>query len=81
MTDMDTINTPVMQQMSNLQLELLRTYTRQVSNEALLVIRKILADYFAQKAMNLADKAWENNNWATADTQRLSTEHNRKSYH
>jgi hypothetical protein len=75
---METLNATQIPAMSNLQLELLRTYTRQVSNEDLLVIRKMLADYFAQKAMNLADKVWENNNWTDIDTKRLSAEHNRK---
>ncbi|MEZ0610486.1 hypothetical protein ACAW74_18375 [Fibrella sp. WM1] len=67
------------QTLSNLQLELLRTYARQVSDEDVLAIRKLLADYFAQKAMNLADDVWDKNNWAQQDTARLSAEHNRKS--
>ena len=67
------------QPLSNLQLELLRTYTRQVSDDDVLAIRKLLADYFAQKAMNLADTVWDKNNWTSADTTRLSSEHNRKS--
>ena len=66
------------QALTNLQLELLKTFTRQVSEEDVLAIRKMLANYFAQKAMNLADNVWEKNNWATADSQRLSSEHNRK---
>ncbi len=66
------------QTLSNLQLELLRIYTRQISDEDLLVIRKMLADYFAKKAMDLADKVWDNNNWTSTDTKRLSAEHNRK---
>lgn len=65
--------------MSNLQLELLRTFTHQISDEDVLVIRKMLSDYFAKKAMDLADNAWQINNWAGKDTKKLSTEHNRKS--
>lgn len=68
------------QKMSNLQLELLRTYTRQVSDQDILTIRNILADYFAQKAMNIADGVWDNNNWKATDTKRLSAEHNRKAH-
>ena len=67
------------QALSNLQLELLRTYTRQISDDDLLAIRKLLANYFAQKAMDLADVVWEKNNWTSADTQRLSSIHNRTS--
>ena len=65
--------------MSNLQLELLRTFTHQISDEDVLAIRKMLSDYFAKKAMDLADTAWETNNWTAKDTEKLSTEHNRKS--
>jgi hypothetical protein len=64
--------------MSNLQLELLRTFTHQISDEDLLAIKKMLADYFAQKAINLADNVWKENNWTGNDTLILSKEHNRK---
>lgn len=67
------------QALSNLQLELLRTYTRQVSDDDVLAIRRLLADYFAQKAMNLADTVWEQNGWTSTDTARLASEHNRQS--
>ena len=67
------------QALSNLQLELLRTYTRQISDDDVLAIRKLPADYFAQKAMDLADAVWDENNWTSADTNQLSAAHNRKS--
>ena len=41
-------------------------------------IRTLLANYFAQKAVNLADEVWDKNNWTECDTQRLASEHNRK---
>lgn len=66
------------QALTNLQLELLKTFTRQVSDEDVLAIRKMLAQYFAQKAMNLADDVWDKNSWTASDTQQLSSEHNRK---
>lgn len=39
----------------------------------------MLAQYFANKAMYLADQTWENNNWTKEDAERLSNEHLRKS--
>lgn len=68
-----------MNALSNIQLELLKAYSRQVSDEDLGAIRKLLADYFAKKAMDLADKAWDENQWKSHDTQRLTSEHYRKS--
>lgn len=66
------------QTLSNLQLELLKVYSRQISDEDVKAIQKLLADYFAQKAMNLADEIWDKNQWTNHDTQRLSSEHLRK---
>ncbi len=53
--------------LSNLQLEILDTFSRQVSTEDLFAIRKILADYFAQKVMDEADKLWDERGY-TQDT-------------
>ena len=53
--------------LSNLQLEILDTFSRQVSTEDLFAIRKILADYFAQKVMAEADKLWDERGY-TQDT-------------
>ena len=67
------------QSLSNLQLELLRTYSRQIDDSDLVAIRKMLANYFAEKAIRLADDVWEEKDWESADTEELSREHHRKS--
>ena len=67
------------QSFSNLQLELLKVYSRQIDEEDLLAIRKILADYFAKRAIEKADQIWDANGWNADDTSGLSQEHNRKS--
>ncbi len=48
--------------MSNLQLELLRLYGNGVSEENLLEIKTILAEYFADKATDAMDKVWDEKN-------------------
>lgn len=65
--------------LSNLQLELLRTYSRNVSDDDIMAIRQFLARYFADKAMSMADQVWDANDWTSSDTQRLAQIHNRKS--
>ncbi|MCF0053465.1 hypothetical protein MUK70_14070 [Dyadobacter chenwenxiniae] len=65
--------------LSNLQLELLKVYSRQIEDEDVIAIRKMLATYFAEKAIRMADEAWVENGWKSVDTQRLSQEHNRTS--
>lgn len=45
--------------MNNLQLELLKIYGAGVSDEDLLTIKRMLAKYFMEKAINRADEIWE----------------------
>jgi hypothetical protein len=46
-------------QFSNIQLELLKLYTRNISDEDLVAIKDLLAQFFAKKATHLANKAWD----------------------
>jgi hypothetical protein len=65
--------------MTNLQLELLKLYTRKVSEQDLQAIKQMLAQYFSNKTMDLADKIWEKNKWNDDDADRFSNDHLRKS--
>ncbi|MBX2889715.1 MAG: hypothetical protein KF734_02190 [Saprospiraceae bacterium] len=47
------------QKLSNLQLELLKLYAMGVSEEELRDIKRMLAKYFMEKAMDEADKVWD----------------------
>jgi hypothetical protein len=70
----------VQSQFTNLQLELLKVFSRQVSDDDVKAIRKMLVNYFAEKAMTLADEAWDKNSWTEEDAMRLSNEHHRISH-
>ena len=70
----------VQSQFTNLQLELLKVFSRQVSDDDVKAIRKMLVNYFSEKAMNLADQAWDKNGWTEEDTMKLSNEHHRISH-
>ena len=59
----------VQKKLSNLQIELLKVFTYDLSNEQLLEIKTLLANYFAEKATDRMDELWEKNGW-TADTMR-----------
>lgn len=50
------------QPFSNLQLELLSLYTRNISEEELLQIRDMLAQFFADRATKRANEIWEQKN-------------------
>jgi hypothetical protein len=53
------INTDLPITMSNIQLELLRLYSKNISDSELQDIRLILARYFMQKAVAEATILWE----------------------
>ena len=46
------------QPLTNLQLELLELYAHHVSDDELMEIKLLLSNYYAQKAMQEADKVW-----------------------
>ncbi len=58
---------------SNVQLELLRLYARDVPDEELLKVKDLLADFFAERAIAGANAWWEANNWTEADVDRMLT--------
>jgi len=66
-----------MANLSNLQLELLRLYGRNVSEETLREVKGILAKYFAGKATEAMDKVWEEKKLTEQDMIDWTNEHNR----
>ena len=65
--------------LSNLQLELLKIFSKNIPDEQLYEIKGILSRYFADKASDEFEKLAEQRGW-TADTYRSwSNEHNRSS--
>ena len=60
-------------QFSNMQLELLRLYSRNISDEELIEIKQLLADFFAERAIAGANAWWDANNFTDADVERMLT--------
>ena len=55
---------PVLKQpFTNVQLELLKTFSHQLPESDLIDLKKTLALFFAEKLIAQADKIWENQNW------------------
>jgi hypothetical protein len=72
-----TISLQPVSPFSNLQMELLKLFARQLSDADLLEVKNVLATHFLEKAMDAADKVWAKNNWNTADAERMANEHHR----
>jgi hypothetical protein len=54
-----TLNTPL----SNLQLELLKIFSHNLSESEIKEVKDLLLDYFSKKAISEADEIWEKENW------------------
>jgi hypothetical protein len=65
----------IQQPFSNIQLELLQLYSKNVSDEDLLLLRNIIANFFADRATQLADTIWEEKN---LDAKKLLKKHRRR---
>ena len=48
---------------TNVQLELLKTFSHLLPENELLELRKTLALFFAQRLVTLADEVWVSKNW------------------
>lgn len=66
--------------LSNLQIELLKTFRYELSESQLLEIKQLLSKYFADKASDEMDKFCEENNWNEETIEMLSKEHLRTKY-
>lgn len=62
---------PIKQPLTNVQLELLKTFSHQLSDNELVELRKILADFFAQRLIQQADKVWIEKNWTDQDVDKM----------
>jgi hypothetical protein len=66
---------------SNIQLELLQLCKSDVDEKDLLAIKKMISEYFAQKAIRHADEIWENENWDEKRVEELLSAKMRTPYH
>jgi hypothetical protein len=66
--------------LTNLQLELLHLFAREVEENDVVEIKKMLLQYFVQKSMKIADEAWDKNGWTETDEEKMLNEHLRTPY-
>lgn len=66
--------------LTNLQLELLKVFSHNLSENELLEIKNLLTKHFAEKATNQVDKLFEENEWGKEKIDEWSKEHMRTSY-
>ena len=60
--------------LTNLQLELLKLYSTNLDQKDLVEIKRLLANYFAQRAIKEADKIWEEKGLSNEDMDKWLNE-------
>lgn len=65
------------QKLTNVQVELIKMFNRQVPDEQLIEIKNLLAKYFADVATREMDKLWVENDWSNETMEEWLKEDNR----
>ena len=73
---MKTLQKPL----SNIQQELLKMFSRDIGNNDLLEIKRLITKYFAKKSISEANKVWDEKKWTEEDINRLLQSHLRTPY-
>jgi hypothetical protein len=68
------------QPLTNLQIELLELYAHHASDEELREIKQLMGEYYARKAIALADQIWEEKGLTQDVMEDWSKEHMRTPY-
>lgn len=61
----------IQQPFTNVQLELLKTFSHDLSEEELLELRELLSKFFAQKATEAVNQTWDEKEWDNEKVDRL----------
>lgn len=69
----------IKQPLSNVQLELLKIFSYDLNITELKEFKDLVAKYFAKRAINSANKIWDDNNWDDAHVEELLNTKLRKS--
>jgi len=62
------------------QLEILKLFSRDLAEEDLLAIKRLIVKYLAEKASRMADEIWQEKGWTNEDMDELSHTHLRTPY-
>ncbi len=65
----------VSSKLNNLQLDLLKMFSFNISDSQLIEIRELLRNFFANKAVDEMDKLWDDSNWDDETMDAWANEH------
>ncbi len=73
---MESINFPL----SNIQLELLKLFERDIEDRDLIEIKRLIVKYLSTKLSVQADKVWDRKNWTNEHMDKFLRTHMRTPY-
>ncbi len=73
---METVSSPL----NPTQLEILKLFSRELSEDDLLALKRLFVRYLADKATRLADELFEQKGWTNDDMNKLAHTHLRTPY-
>lgn len=62
------------------QLDILNLFSRELDEQDLLEIKRLIVQYLAKKVTRMADKVWDEKKWTQEDMEKLLNAHNRNPY-
>ena len=66
--------------LNNHQLEILKLFSREMEDNDLIEIKRLIVKYLAEKVTKLTNEVWEEKNWTDEDMERLLQSHKRTPY-
>ena len=63
------------------QLEILKLFSRDLPEEDLLAIKRLIVKYLVEKASRMADQIWQEKGWTNEDMDKLAHTHMKTPYH
>ena len=69
----------VRQPLSNVQLEILKAFSHNLTDEELKDFKDTIAEYFASRAIQSANNVWDEKGWTGEDVDRMLNTKMRKS--
>ncbi len=66
--------------LNNHQLEILKLFSREMEDNDLIEIKRLIVKYLAEKVTRLTSEVWEEKNWTDEDMERLLQSHKRTPY-
>lgn len=71
---------PIQTPLNDLQLEILKLFSRELEEKDLLAIKRLIVKYLAEKVTRMADEVWEEKGWTNEDMEKMLNRHERTPY-